>query len=129
VLGTRGLEGLEAALGSVSQGVVHHARIPVVVVPPAREAEADRAEAPEVSSSLSRVLARLSGTREMDTLARYVISEAERGRILSEILDDSYVRNRADESTLEQLFDRTDVVRALGRDPVVDLRNRLASRR
>ena len=65
----------------------------------------------------------------MDALARYVISEAERGRALSEILDDSYVRNRADASTLEQLFDRNDVVRALGRDPVADLQNRIASSR
>ena len=65
----------------------------------------------------------------MDALARYVISEAERGRVLSEILDDSYVRNRADASTLEQLFDRNDVVRALGRDPVADLQNRIASSR
>ena len=72
-----------AALGSVSQGVAHHARIPVVVVPPAREAEAEDAEAPAASSPLPRVLARLSGTREMDALARYVISEAERGRVLS----------------------------------------------
>ena len=117
VVGARGVEGLEAALGSVSQGVVHHARIPVVVVPPAMEAEADDALAPPDSSSFSRVLARLSGTLEMDALARYVISEAERGRALSEILDDSYVRNRADASTLEQLFDRTDVVRVLGRRP------------
>ena len=129
VLGARGVEGLAAALGSVSQGVVHHARIPVVVVPHAREAEAEDAEAPAVSSPLTRVLARLSGTREMDALARYVISEAERGRALSEILDDSYVRNRADASTLEQLFDRDDVVRALGRDPVADLQNRIASSR
>ena len=128
VLGAREDEGHAAALGSVSQGVVHHAQIPVVVVPPDMEAEAADADAPAVSSSLSRVLARLSGTREMDALARYVISETERGRMLSDVLDDSYVRNRADAATLEQLFDRNDVVRALGRDPVVDLRRRIASR-
>lgn len=128
VLGARAAEGHTGALGSVCHGVVHHAQIPVVVVPPEIEAEVEDPDAPAASSSLSRVLARLSGTREMDALARYVISEAERGRVLSEILDDSYVRNRADAATLELLFDRNDVVRALGRDPVVDLRRRIASR-
>ena len=39
VLGSRGLSGISAALGSVSYGVVHHARRPVLVVPDA----ADRA--------------------------------------------------------------------------------------
>jgi nucleotide-binding universal stress UspA family protein len=34
VVGARGLTGLSAALGSVSNGVVHHSRRPVLVVPP-----------------------------------------------------------------------------------------------
>jgi nucleotide-binding universal stress UspA family protein len=34
VLGSQGLTGLSAALGSVSNGVVHHAKHPVLVVPP-----------------------------------------------------------------------------------------------
>jgi nucleotide-binding universal stress UspA family protein len=38
VLGSRGLSGISAALGSVSNGVVHHSRRPVLVVPP-EEAE------------------------------------------------------------------------------------------
>lgn len=33
-VGTRGLTGISAALGSVSNGVVHHSRRPVLVVPP-----------------------------------------------------------------------------------------------
>lgn len=41
VLGSRGAGGLRAvALGSVSQGVVHHARRPVLIVPPRDAAEA-----------------------------------------------------------------------------------------
>jgi nucleotide-binding universal stress UspA family protein len=34
VVGSRGLTGISAALGSVSNGVVHHSRRPVLVVPP-----------------------------------------------------------------------------------------------
>jgi len=37
VVGARGLSGISAALGSVSNGVVHHSRRPVLVVPPAVE--------------------------------------------------------------------------------------------
>ena len=34
VIGSRGLTGVSAALGSVSNGVVHNSRRPVLVVPP-----------------------------------------------------------------------------------------------
>ena len=34
VLGSRGLSGISAVLGSVSHGVVHHSRRPVLIVPP-----------------------------------------------------------------------------------------------
>ena len=37
VVGSRGMTGISAALGSVSNGVVHHSRRPVLVVPPAKE--------------------------------------------------------------------------------------------
>jgi nucleotide-binding universal stress UspA family protein len=37
VLGSRGLTGISAALGSISNGVVHHSRRPVLVVPPDEE--------------------------------------------------------------------------------------------
>lgn len=38
VLGSRGLGGISAALGSVSNGVVHHSQRPVFIVPPPPEA-------------------------------------------------------------------------------------------
>ena len=37
VVGSRGTTGISAALGSVSNGVVHHSRRPVLVVPPGKE--------------------------------------------------------------------------------------------
>ena len=37
VVGSRGLTGISAALGSVSNPVVHQSRRPVLVVPPARD--------------------------------------------------------------------------------------------
>ena len=37
VVGSRGLTGISAALGSVSNGVVHHSRRPVLVVPDENE--------------------------------------------------------------------------------------------
>ena len=44
VTGTRGLHGVRAALGSVSSRIVHHATVPVLVVPSA-QTNAARAEA------------------------------------------------------------------------------------
>jgi len=37
VVGTRGLTGISAALGSVSNGVVHNSRRPVLLVPPGND--------------------------------------------------------------------------------------------
>jgi nucleotide-binding universal stress UspA family protein len=44
VLGSRGLGGISAALGSVSNGVVHHSRRPVFIVPPPAEVGASEEE-------------------------------------------------------------------------------------
>jgi hypothetical protein len=51
-----------------------------------------------------------------DRIAAYVIREHERGRSLSEILDDPYVKNRTTPSERARLLDRPEVIRALGRD-------------
>jgi hypothetical protein len=53
-----------------------------------------------------------------ERLAAYVIREHERGRALSEILDDPYIRNRATPHELARILDRPEIVRALG-DSVV----------
>jgi len=50
-----------------------------------------------------------------DRVAAYIIREHERGRRLSEILEDPYVRNRTTESERARLLDRPEVIDALGR--------------
>jgi hypothetical protein len=53
-----------------------------------------------------------------DRIAAYVIREHERGRSLSEILDDPYIKNRTTPTERDRLLDRPEIVRALGRDTV-----------
>lgn len=49
-----------------------------------------------------------------DRLAAYVIREHASGRTLEDILRDPYLRNRASDEELVRLFDRPDVVSAVG---------------
>jgi hypothetical protein len=49
-----------------------------------------------------------------DLVAQYVIREHQRGRPLSEILEDRYVQNRLSREQVSRLLDRPEVVRALG---------------
>jgi hypothetical protein len=49
-----------------------------------------------------------------DRLAAYVIREHAAGRTIEDVMDDPYLRNRASEEELRRLFDRPDVVRAVG---------------
>jgi hypothetical protein len=58
----------------------------------------------------------------VDRVAAYVIREHERGRSLSEILDDPYVKNRTTPQERERLLDRPEVIRALGDDVVGQVR-------
>jgi hypothetical protein len=57
-----------------------------------------------------------------DALARHVITEFRRGRPLAEVLDDPFVKNRADAGARRRLLDRSDVVSAVGEDIVAHLR-------
>jgi hypothetical protein len=58
----------------------------------------------------------------LDRVSSYVIREHERGRTLSEILDDPYVKNRTTPQERERLLDRPEVIRALGDDVVEQAR-------
>jgi hypothetical protein len=60
-----------------------------------------------------------------ERIATYVIREHERGRPLSEILDDPYVRNRCSKEELARLLERPEVVHALGEPAVASQQERL----
>jgi Universal stress protein family len=144
VTGADDVRGARVSFGSISRGVTHHARVPVLVVPPPSEsvsssvipADAPRASDPPVPvdpavpaarSTLARTISRLTGSAREDALARYVMLEAGKGRDLADILGDSYIENRADRVAIQALLDRRDVVDALGRDATDDLRARIAA--
>ena len=57
-----------------------------------------------------------------DRIAQYVIREHGRGRLLAEILDDPYIKNRTTPQERARLLDRPEVVRALGHDVVESAR-------
>ena len=61
-------------------------------------------------------------SEHVDRVAAYVIREHERGRALTEILDDPYVKNRTTPAERERLLDRPEVIRALGDDVVEQAR-------
>jgi hypothetical protein len=51
-----------------------------------------------------------------DRVAAYLIREHERGRSLSEILDDPYVKNRVTPREIDRVLERPELIRALGDD-------------
>ncbi len=59
-----------------------------------------------------------AGSSKEERIAAYIIREHERGRRLSEIVEDPYIRNRATERELARMLERPEVVEALGRGAV-----------
>jgi hypothetical protein len=53
-----------------------------------------------------------------DRLATYLIREHDRGRALDDILEDPYVRNRAQPQQIARVLDRPEVIHALGESAV-----------
>jgi hypothetical protein len=51
-----------------------------------------------------------------ERVAVYVIREHERGRDVTEILEDKYVQNRLTPPQVARLLDRAEVIRALGQE-------------
>jgi len=66
-----------------------------------------------------------AGSSKDERIAAYIIREHERGRRLSEIVEDPYIRNRATERELARLLERPEVVQALGRAAVVETKQDL----
>jgi hypothetical protein len=63
-----------------------------------------------------------TGSSHEDRVAAYLTREHERGRSLSEILEDPYVRNRCTPQELDRLLERPELIRALGDDVVTAAR-------
>ena len=53
-----------------------------------------------------------------ERVGAYVIREHERGRDLTDILEDKYVQNRLTPQQVARLLDRPEVIRALGQETV-----------
>jgi hypothetical protein len=51
-----------------------------------------------------------------DRVAAYLVREHERGRSLSEILEDPYVKNRTTPQQIQRVLERPELIRALGDD-------------
>jgi len=55
-----------------------------------------------------------------ERVAVYIVREHKRGRALSDILDDPYVRNRCSDREIARILERPEVIRALGDDIVAE---------
>ncbi len=62
-----------------------------------------------------------------ERVAAYVIREHDRGRSLTEILEDPYVRNRLTPPQRERLLDRPELIEAIGDDTVAAVRDTMSS--
>ena len=51
-----------------------------------------------------------------ERVAAYLIREHDRGRSITDILDDPYVRNRCSPNEIQRVLDRPDVLKAIGDD-------------
>lgn len=61
-----------------------------------------------------------------DWLARYLVSEAQRGRRVGDILQDRAVLRHSDASTRARVMDRSDVIEALAENAVELVREEIA---
>ena len=64
-----------------------------------------------------------------ERVAAYVIREHDRGRALSEILEDRYVKNRLSAQQQARLLDRPEVIHAIGGDMIEAARAGVAAAR
>ncbi len=57
--------------------------------------------------------------------AAYIVREHDRGRSLTDILDDPYVRNRCEPRAIGRILERPDVIKAIGGDIAEDAKQSL----
>jgi hypothetical protein len=68
-------------------------------------------------------------SRREQYLEQYVLREHDRGRPLEEILSDRYIQNRTTDAQRARLLDRPEIVAAIGRRMVEDVKLTTAARR
>lgn len=61
-----------------------------------------------------------------DWLARYLMTEAQRGRRISDILEDRAVLRHSDAATRARVLDRSDVIEALAENAVAQVHAEIA---
>jgi len=61
-----------------------------------------------------------------DWLARYLVTQARRGRRIADVLQDPVVLRRADAGTRARVLDRSDVIEALAENAVAQVRDEIA---
>jgi hypothetical protein len=73
-------------------------------------------------------LSRFFGSRRKDLLTEHVLREIRRGRDLADVMDDPFVRNRADDRQQRAILDDPRVTAAVSDGVLSDLRARLDTR-
>jgi hypothetical protein len=66
-----------------------------------------------------------AGSSKEERITAYIIREHDRGRSLSEILKDPFIRNRATDREIARMLERPEVVHALGQPTVTEAQQQL----
>lgn len=69
-----------------------------------------------ISDSIKKFFTEITVDTEIDRVIEYVIREVNKGRRLTEVVEDPYVRNRLNEEKREEVFSDTEVMAALERE-------------
>ncbi len=74
------------------------------------------------------IFSRLFGSHRKDLLSEHVLREIRAGRDLSDVMEDPFVRNRADDQQRRALLDDPQITAAVSDGVLADLRGRLDGR-
>jgi hypothetical protein len=73
-----------------------------------------------ITDTLKNLLSPKSHKEEL--VAEHIIREHRKGRSLSEILDDAYVKNHITPDKINRVLERQDVIHAIGEDTIAAFR-------